>query len=197
VIAVLLALAIGAETPAVELVASSTCSVAEIDAIIAGHRELPSLARVQQAAREVWAQHAGDPAWAGRARLRGLVPRLDISVGTDADTDVRDTIDDRTTTEGRALGLRVAARFDLSDLVFAEAELRASRESAARDDELRDLLARATALYFERVELAIALRQSSSVPLILRARAVDGLLFALTGGRVALPSSTSTERTHP
>lgn len=173
--------------PLAQLVDSSTCSAEELDAIIAGRRELVGLAELHDAVRDSWAPHAGDPGWPSRARWRGLVPRVDASLGTDTDLDVRDTLDDRTIVEGRALGVRVGARFELGDLVFSEAELRARRELASREDALRQRLVEVTQLYFQRVEVLLALRLDPSAVLLVRARTLDGLIAALTGGRVPTP----------
>ncbi len=184
-IAVLVGMLLGAPAPSLSLlVDSSTCTDAELEAIVAGERELPALAEVQAVARAAWSAHRGDPGWLARARWRGLVPRIDVSVGTDNDLDVRDTIEARTTVEGRALGLRVGARFELGDLVFSETELRASRDLAAREDELRALLVEVTTLYFQRVEVLLAVRAEPTPALRLRAHALDGLLRALTDGRL-------------
>lgn len=176
------------------LVASSTCTPAEIAAYVAGQRGLPSLDQVQAAARAAAWAATDEPEWS-RARWRGLVPRLDVSVGTDADLDVRDTIETRTTVEGRALGLRVAARFELGDLVFSDAELRAARLRSARGDAADARVLRATELYFDRVAVALALRGEPSVALALRAGLLDGQLTALTGGLVSFSATSS--RTSP
>lgn len=166
------------------LIETSTCSLVDLESIIEGRDSLPSLASVQAAARAAWARHGHDPSWAARARWRGLVPRIDIAVGTDADFDVRDSIDTRTTVEGRALGVRVSARFELGDLVFAESEVRASRERAARAAELRTILRDLTELYFRRVELLLAIRLAPTAPLLLEAKSIDGLIDALTDGQL-------------
>lgn len=163
-----------------EAVASSSCSPAELDAIIRGERELPALADVQAAAQARWRGRDPD-AWAARARWRGLVPRVDLSVGTDVDSDVRDTLDARTTVEGHALGVRVSARFELGELVYAEPELRLHREHLAGQSALRDLLAEVTTLYFERVAVLLVQRERSTPAVELRARLLDGRLAALTG----------------
>jgi len=183
VIGLLFASMIAAPPSIVEtLVATSTISDRELDDLIAGRGALPALAAVHQAALEEWSSPEVD--WATRARLRGLVPRIDLSAGTDADVDVRDTLDARTTNEGHALGLRVTARFELGDLIFADSELRASRDVAAREAVMRALLEHVTDLYFERLELLVASRIAPSAPLNLRARNIDGMLRALTGGRL-------------
>jgi hypothetical protein len=169
-------------------IATSTCTQAEIDAVIAGRGPLPSLARVQDAARAVALARADDEAWSERARWRGLIPRIDVSVGTNTDLAVRDTVDARTVAEARALGLRVAARFELGDLVFSDAELRGAHQRAAREDAADDRVLRVTALYFDRVAVVIALRARPSVELSLKARLLDGQLTALTGGLIPLPS---------
>jgi hypothetical protein len=162
-----------------DLVATSSCSPGELDAIVRGERELPGLAEVHAAARARWRETVPE-AWTARARWRGLVPRLDVSVGTDVDSDVRDTVEARTTMEGRAIGVRVSARFELGELVYAEPELRMYRERAAAEAGLRELLAEVTTLYFERVAVLVAQRAHSNPAIELRARLLDGRISALT-----------------
>ena len=178
----------------VALVASSTAG-SPLDDIVEGRDVLPSLAAVQEAAAAAIGAPGPDEVagWGRRARLRGLVPRFDVVVGTDNDLDVRDSFSDlrsRTTTEGRAFELRFSARWALGDVVFNDAELRANREAVAQWAARRLVLERVTRIYFERVQVLLRSRDQPSPELALRAARLDGLLRALTGGHALVPSQT-------
>jgi len=167
---------------------TATVSAAWIADVVAGRDVLPALADVQDAAEA--ALLAASPrdvvSWAHRARMRGLVPRLDVALGTDSDLDVRDSYStgrSRTTTEGRAFGFELGARWELGDLVFSDGELRASREALARAASVRLAREEVTRLYFERVELLLEARGDHPEADRLRAARIEGLLRALTGGR--------------
>lgn len=171
---------------------SSDAGARLLDALVEGRAELPSLVDVQRAAEEALelTPSAEAEGWARRARLRGLVPDVEAGLGRDADLDVRGSSDDgsfKTTTEGRQLGVDVSVRFELGELVFSDLELRASRERLARAASVHLARDRATQLYFDRVEVALRLRDAPSTELLLSAARLDGLLDALTGGRLRWP----------
>lgn len=149
-----------------------------VQEIVEGQGPLPPLEQVQRMA--VQALDAGGAGWARRARLRGLVPRLDVAVGTDADLDVRDSVTtsrSRTTTEGRAFGFEISARWDFGDLVFSDLELRANREALARSAARRLVRDRVTQLYFQRLELLL---EPASIARDVKAARLDGLIRAYT-----------------
>lgn len=174
------------------LALTSTGTEALIARVVRGEEALPSLALVQTWAVEAMGLASPDDArsWGRRARWRGLVPRLSGRLGSDANVYVKDTLGDwaPTTADRRALALRVEARFELGDLVFADLELRASRESIARSAAERLALEEVTRVYFERVEVWLNLLRGADATAALRAAALDGLLRAQTGGRYALRS---------
>lgn len=161
----------------------------ELDRLIEGRGELPSLREVQAAAQaELGLSEDEDAAsWGRRARLRGVVPRVDAAFGSDADLDIRAsaTSPAQTTTEGRQLGFDVAVRFELGNLLFSELELRANREAIARAAAIQLARDRATELYFERLSVELELREAPSAALLLSARRLDGLIDVMTGGRVS------------
>lgn len=164
-------------------VLSSTVTAARVETIVAGGDRLPSLARAQIDAAAAAGFDADIGSWAGRSRWRGLLPRLDVRVGTDNDLDIRDSFSrsySRTTTEGQTIGFEVAARWALGDLVFADAELRANRQQLAAAAARRLLADAVTRLYFDRVELL--LRSETSASATVRAARLDGRLHALTNG---------------
>lgn len=175
------------------LAATSTATEAEIiDALIAGCGPLPSLELVQDTAVETLAIADEDTArgWATRARLRGLAPKIDVAVGSDADVDIRDSSQgeqQRLTSEGRKLGLQAGARWELGELIFSDSELRANRESLARSASVQLARERATKLYFEWIEVFLLSRERPSRELSLAQRRLDGLLRAITGGRLEIP----------
>ena len=173
----------------VALTSSSTGSATWVDNVVAGRGTLPALRDVQRAARlQVTTGAPGGAAgWGHRARLRGLVPRLAVAFGTDADRDIRRSLTTslaRTTTEGRAVDFEVAARWNLSEVVFSDAELRASREAIARAAAVRIAVDRVTRVYFERVSLLVRLHKKPTEALTIEAARLEGLMHALTGGYI-------------
>jgi hypothetical protein len=154
-----------------------------IRALTEGRLELPSLVAVQ---RMVRARRGASRA--GRARARGWLPRLRARVGSDLDVDVREA-GTRTVTEAQGIGVEVVAQWDLRELLFSPYELGDRRLQRIEARGNRSDVARATELYVERVELALALRRAPSPQLRLRALRVDGLLSALTDGGYRLRSS--------
>ncbi len=157
--------------------------------VIAGEGELPSLLAVQRAAVAALGPWAVEPEmdFFRRARMSGIVPRLDARVGTDADQDVRDVELgrlSRTRTEGRAFGFEIAARWNLADLVFHNAELRALRVEMARSAAVHLARDRATKLYFRRLSILLRMKNKATDALRLEAARLDGLLRSVTGGRL-------------
>ncbi|MCC7381796.1 MAG: hypothetical protein IT384_08200 [Deltaproteobacteria bacterium] len=175
-------------------VATASISEAWVENVIRGEDVLPSLADAQRCAEESLGVPAVDDArgWAGRARWRGVVPSLDVSVGTDSDLDVRDSFSQqvaRVTTAGQAFGFRIGARWELGEVIFHDAELRANREALARAAAVALVRERVTELYFERLEVLAAQRVRGELGLELKAARLDGLLRALTDGRLVWPAS--------
>ena len=174
----------------VALALTSTGTEVLLDRVLSGRTCMPSLALVQTWAAENIGLVALDEvqSWPTRARLRGLVPRVGARLGSDANVYVRDTLGDfaTTTADRRALALRVEARFDFGDLVFADLELRANREAIARSAAERLVLEEVTRIYFERLELWISSLLAPTPQKLIRLAGLDGLLRAQTGGRYAL-----------
>lgn len=178
----------------------TTSSISEdwVERVVRGEDALPSLADAQRLAEESLGVPAAEDArgWAGRARWSGVVPALDVSVGTDSDLDVRDSFSQqvaRVTTAGRAFGFRVGARWDLGEVIFHDAELRANREALARAAAAALVRERVTELYFERLEVLAAQRVRNELALDLKAARLDGLLRAMTDGRLVWPASAVRE----
>ncbi len=179
-------------TPLAVLLASSSTSAATVErwveALVAGHDELPSLVAVQAAAEAQLglATEKEAEAWSRSARLRAWIPRLDFRAGTDRTFDVR--LADVGVTDwsraGQGFVLSARASWNLADVWFDEAELGAERVRIARADAVRAARERVTKLYFERVELLIRHRLAPSLALLLEAKRIDGLIRALTGERL-------------
>ncbi|MEQ8275730.1 MAG: hypothetical protein RMA76_34315 [Deltaproteobacteria bacterium] len=168
---------------------TSTTVESWIEDAVAGNTALPSLAAVQSAAEDtlVLGDDAEIEEWTSRLRWRGAVPKVDIRFGTDTDLSVRDALAGSAsswTNTGRGLGLDVVVKFGLGDLVFADLELRANRERIARSAAIRLVRERITELYFRRLDVWIAYRLEPSHELRLDAARLDGLIRALTGGRL-------------
>lgn len=170
------------------LASTSTHAVEQsLERIIQGLDVLPSLASVQAAAEDALELSSADDvaSWSRRARLRGLLPTLEGKFGTTTDLDVRGEGDAvEWTRVGRGLGVDASARFNLGDLIFSDQELRASRERLARSAALRLARERATRLYFQRVANLLELRRRPTAEGLLEAARIDGLLRAVTGGRL-------------
>lgn len=159
----------------------------ELMLIVQGRGELPALVEVQEAAVQALELTEGEEveAWSSRARLRGLAPTLDARFGTTTDLDVRGEVDGAGWTRvGRGLGLDVSTRFNLGDLIFSDQELRASRERLARSAAIRLARERATRIYFQRVANLLELRARPNAEALFDAARLDGLLRAVTGGRL-------------
>jgi hypothetical protein len=150
----------------------------------------PTIEQVQRAAGD---RAAGPPpGWPRRARLAGLVPKLGaeyrlddrryrtvgLSSGSEVDV-VRHT-------PGHVVIVRLA--WDLPELAFSEAELRAESHLEARRKARDEAVQRATRLYYERQRLRVALaadpppsaRERADRELALEELAAD--LDLLTGG---------------
>lgn len=158
-----------------------------VDDAVAGRTELPALAEVQAAAEA--SLRLGDDdtvaSWDANANLRALLPRLDVRFGTQRDVLVRDTLEglDWART-GQGLGVDVAARWALGDLLLSDAELGIHKARLARAAAVRLARERVTQLYFQRVEVLVRMRLEPNLELVLEAARLDGLLDALTGGRL-------------
>lgn len=168
---------------------TSTTVEVWIEDAVAGRTELWSLAEVQSAAEDslVLGDDEEVDGWTSRLRWRGLVPKLDVRFGTDTDLDIRDALTESAsswTNTGRGLGLDVVVKFGLGDLVFADLELRANRERIARAAAIRLARERVTEIYFLRLQVWIANRLEPSYEHALEAQRLDGLIHALTGGRL-------------
>jgi hypothetical protein len=165
-----------------------------LDQTIAGRGALPSLADVQRAAVETLGVTSDSDArsWASRARWKGVVPRVDALVGNTDTIGIRDSwsrVVAHATTEGQRLGVDVRARWELGELVFNDLELRANRETLSRAAAIQLARDRATRIYFDRVEVLLQQRQEPTPALALTAARLDGLLRAVTGGKLDRRSS--------
>jgi len=162
------------------LATASSSGAVSLEALITGKSDFPALTDVQAAAANR-VPDARKLSWAKRARISALLPSVDVSFGTDSDQGVRSS--SRTGTsfsvEGREYGLKIRARWHLSEIVFDHAELRAYRDELASESARRLRADEVTQLYFNRVELFF-------LPLTphrkIKAVRLEGRMHNLTGG---------------
>jgi hypothetical protein len=158
------------------LTSTSSWTLAEI---VQGDGLFPSLRSVQKAAAKL-IPVTSNRQWAHRARLRGALPQVEVSFGTDLDQDVRVSVGhSESTFEGREYGFKLKARWHLSSLMFDSAELRAHRERRSSAAARRLLIDEVTQMYFNRVELMFL---PTTVHRELKAARLEGRMHALTGG---------------
>jgi hypothetical protein len=178
------------------LIGTTTAAIGEI---VAGRDHLPSLSAVQEAAVRALELTPPDAVegWDARARWRGLVPRLEARFGTTADQSVRDGAIGNAwqTSEGQNLGVDIAAKWNLGELVFNDLELRANRERIARAARIALVRERATAIYFDRVRVLLDQRMEPTDELALEAARLDGMLRAITGGLLDRTANARTGNT--
>ncbi|MCB9653180.1 MAG: hypothetical protein H6729_03475 [Deltaproteobacteria bacterium] len=160
-----------------------------IDVCVAGRGPVLSLAEVQARSLAFMAVATADETegWASRARLSGLLPKLEARFGSDVALDMRDVRDDSvrfTRTQGQTLGFDVRVRFDLDALVFHESELRASRERVVWAEEVRSVRERATRLYFDLIEAIVERHRAPSREAHARVARAAGAIRALIGTSV-------------
>jgi len=150
-----------------------------LEEIIQGKSLFPALQAVQAATGEQL-QSPLNKDWQSRARIRGVLPDLDVSFGTDVDNDVRVSSGHSSSHfEGREYGFKVRARWHLSSLVFDSWELRAYRQELSVKSKRRLRLDEVTQLYFKRVELMFL---PVTMHRKLRAARLEGRISILTGG---------------
>ena len=150
-----------------------------LDEVIQGKSLFPSLHAVQTATGEHF-QFPINKDWQSRARMRGVLPDLEVSFGTDVDNDVRVSSGHSSSHfEGREYGFKLRARWHLSSLVFDSWELRAYRQELSARTNRRLRLDEVTQLYFKRVELMFL---PVTMHRKLRAARLEGRISILTGG---------------
>lgn len=171
---------------------AGTATQIQIDALVTGQDVLPALATVQADAETALQLPSSEEVqgWTARARLRGLLPQLDVRFGSQRDLSIRDTAEGLDwARSGQGLGLNIAARWGLGALLLSDVEMRMHNERLRRSAAVRLARTRVTELYFERIEVLLALRTEGTPTLWLEAARLDGLLAALTGGRYRLRAS--------
>jgi hypothetical protein len=161
-----------------------------VSALAAGE---PAIAEVQAAAaRRAGAAGASAAAFAGRARLAALLPRISAEVRRDERSQRivglqgAGEVDYLRLSPGTVLAVR--ATWELGDLLAPRGELASAAVAAARDRRQEEAVRRATAIFYERRELRLELWLAPPDDALARARAeleVERLgaeLDALTGG---------------
>jgi hypothetical protein len=160
-----------------------------LPALLARHAQDP---RVEDIVREALAAYGADPtrlsSMASRARLRGLIPNvelgarrgqgMDLKPATSADVEgLRLSTDDN-------LVLEATLRFELGRLLFADDEVGIAREARAARSSRDDLVRQIVELYFKRKRLLLErdLRGSSDIDHEVRIAEAEALLDAFTNG---------------
>jgi hypothetical protein len=148
----------------------------------------PSVADVVAAALHA---ERSDPArfadMASRARLRGLVPHLDVGARRGQGVDLRwttaDQLDPHSTTADDLL-LFATLRFDFERLLFASEEVTIAREARFERQAQRELVRQVVHLYYLRRRLLLErdLRGEQSLGQQLRIAEVEAMLEAFTDG---------------
>jgi hypothetical protein len=159
----------------------------ELARLLARYAAEPSAAQVAAAALRV---QQLDPSryaeLASRARLRGLLPHLDLGIRRGRGIDLRSTAtgDLGSGTTADDLTLFATLRFDLGQLLMASAELPIAREERAARAAQSQLVRQVVRLYFIRRRLLLERdwRGRSDVSRELRIAESEALLDAFTDG---------------
>jgi len=166
----------------------------DLPGLMRGFSDEPTVHEMMAAARrEAEVRPERLRSWMSRARWAALAPRLSLGVdrsfGRDESLDLADGGRDLSTDDD--LGWRVAATWELSNLVFSPDEMRVAREGARLSELRQRVLAEVVRLYFERRRLQVqgrlAKREGSddtatSLEREVRIRELEASLDALTGG---------------
>jgi len=160
----------------------------ELAKLLARYEREPSAASVVAAALRAQRrdpQHFAD--MTERARLRGLIPSLDLGVRRGQGVDLRSTTSDELgvhLTTADDLMLFATLRFDLGRLLFAGEEVGIARETRFARAAQNELVRQVVHLYFlrRRLQLERDLRGSASLGHQVRIAEIEALLDAFTEG---------------
>jgi hypothetical protein len=161
---------------------------AELAKLLARYAREPSAARVVAAA--LHAQRRDPQRFADmtqRARLRGLIPSLDLGVRRGQGVDLRSTTSDELgvhLTTADDLMLFATLRFDLGRLLFANEEVGIAREARFEREAQNELVRQVVHLYFLRRRLLLErdLRGGASLSHEVRIVEIEALLDGFTDG---------------
>ena len=157
-------------------------------ALLARYANEPQVGEVVAAA--VQAEHADPQRFAdiaSRARLRGLIPHLDVGARRGQGVDLRwttaDQLDTQNTTADDLL-LFATLRFDFGRLLFAPEELGVEREARYERQTQHELVRQVVHLYFlrRRLQLERDLKGEQRLGQQLRIAEVEAMLEAFTDG---------------
>jgi hypothetical protein len=160
----------------------------ELARMLARYAAEPSVAQV---VAEALRAERRDPrrfaAMARRARLRGLIPNLDVGARRGQGLVLRSTTSDDAgilPTTDNDLMLFATLRFDLGRLLFAGEEVSIAREARFEAQARRELVRQVVHLYFLRRRLLLErdLRDSSDISHALRISEAEALLDSFTDG---------------
>lgn len=156
-------------------------------ALQAYHRATPPLSALLEQVRIHYASNqSGIDSMITRARLRGLVPDVRVSVRRGQGVDLRrEGIDEtnlRLTTDD-SLALEATLSFDLGELVYADDEPRLHALRARARSTRRAVLAQVEATYFAHMTLYLKMRATSPTPeQVARFAELTAHIDGLTGG---------------
>jgi hypothetical protein len=171
-----------------ETVRERQLSPEQLDGLLARYRAEPSVREVVNAALQL---QGNDPAryreLAHRARLRGLLPNLDLGARRGQGLVLRSTTTDEPSivpTTDDDLMLFATLRFDLGSLLFAREEVAVARERRFAETAQQELVRQVVHLYFLRRRLILErdLRGSADISQALRISEAEALLDAFTDG---------------
>jgi len=159
-----------------------------LQALLARHAHEPQAHEVVAAALRAQQHDPGHwTALVRRARLRGLLPHLDLGARRGQGIDLRWTAADdlsahRTTADD--VTLFATLRFDLDRLLFAPEEISVAREARFARHAEQELARAVVHVYFLRKRLLLErdLRGGSSIAQQLRIEEAEAMLDAFTGG---------------
>ena len=166
---------------------TSTASFeAWISAEVLGRGHLPALGTLLATADVELALDAGASAdeWQADVRHRAWIPSFEARFGTDRSLDVRDATTTSWVRTGQGLGLQIRLRWSLADALFNDSVLRVDKALRDRRSARWKARDRLVDLYFDRLELEIQLLEQPTPETTLRAARIDGLLQAVSGGRL-------------
>ncbi len=157
-----------------------------LDREVAGGGYLPSFDEVLAAVEAELDLVSRDPedGWRQSVRNRAWIPDLDARVGTDRSIDVRDATTTSWVRTGQGFGVQVRLRWSFADALFNDSVLKVDKSLRDRGSSRWQARDRVVKLYFDRIEVEMRHLAKPSPATAVAAARGDGLLRAVTGGRI-------------
>ncbi|HEX2678385.1 MAG TPA: hypothetical protein VHM19_17150 [Polyangiales bacterium] len=169
--------------------ASTALTTEQVSELLARHHDEPPVAEIVRAALDASSESpARFASMLHRARLRGLVPSLELAARRGQGIDLRSTgesqLDDVRLTTADTLTLAASLRFELGRLLFANEEVGIAREARAARARRAELVRSVVELYFLRLRLLLErdLRGRSDIDHEVRIAEAEALLDGFTNG---------------